>query len=129
MKKTITILMVLTLIISCSKGSEQIQLVKASLKSKGVTDKELESYQFSVSQVLGQDAYDNVYNVYWLRNSKYPLAETLSIMDTLQKGRKKIIDKEYTSVIAFRLNGKDTISLSKYYITDKNQIYNLERIR
>ena len=120
MKKFILLLVLFSVLVSCTKNSEQLDVVKKDLKDKNISDKEMESFKFNVNELLGKDAHDLTYKEY----SKYFEVYQKNI-DTLVRSKKYNIfkDKTYYKVLAYRLSDKDTTAKSIYYLTDKNKIF------
>jgi hypothetical protein len=143
MKKIILLLTVAISLLSCSKNNQQLEVVKSDLKKKGVSEQELSMFSFNTTEILGKDAVDAKIKKFNLsyRNlldfgnksgNKKTIEAAVNYLDSVKlalKDYENLKDVKFYKVDAYRLSGNDTVALSRYYLTDKNKIYNLEYIR
>jgi hypothetical protein len=131
MKKFILGLSIGIVLVSCSKNADQIDVVKKDLKSKNISDIEIDMYTFNVTELLGKDAYDLTFKKYWDREQEFQSESTLQILDTLVKSKHNEIikTKKFHKVDCFRITDRDTVAHSIYFLTDKNKIYDCSYIK
>jgi hypothetical protein len=143
MKKIILLLTVAISLLSCSKNNQQLEVVKSDLKKKDVSEQELSMFSFNTTEILGKDAVDAKIKKFNLsyRNlldfgnksgNKKTIEAAVNYLDSVKlalKDYENLKDVKFYKVDAYRLSANDTVALSRYYLTDKNKIYNLEYIR
>ena len=137
MKKSIIILLLAIVTVSCEKYSDQLEVVKSDMKSKKITsEKEMELCQFQVSEVLGKDAMQSKKTAFYksftdLTDFGKPEGAKvyLDSINSIDKNYDSVKDKLFHKIEAYRLAANDTVFKRVYYLDDKNSIYDVKWIK
>jgi len=128
MKKVIFLSFIFALT-SCAKDSKQIDVIKNKLSQLNVTNDELESFQFNVTELPDKDIYKMIQKKY---QKNVDDAKALGDTDYEFKQLKKVshyVDlqgkatgKTFYKVHAYRVADADTLDNNLFYLDDNNSI-------
>lgn len=128
MKKLLLGLSAALLLVSCSKDTERIEIVKEKMASIGKDKVVIDKFNFNILEVFDKDVYAKIQE----QHKKYAtnLAEVGAYEQSSAELEKvgKYIDleaeaqnKTFYIVDAFRIEG-DTLNKLRFFIDDKNKI-------
>lgn len=123
-------------IVSCSKNSEEIEIVKSDLLKRNKTQNDIDQMQFETFPVTGKDVFEynqkkftKQYEDLKKLNLSYDiLKNSLSKVDSIQKNLNSIENKKFVKVIAFKV-APDTVSKSIYFIDEDKKINSFHLIK
>lgn len=117
MKKIILVSIIFTVLVSCTKYSEQINVVKLDLESNSnLSKEEFESAKFHAVEMIGKDARREIVDTYFKRKQ----GAFGSALDLFNEKTLPTNQPTYR-VEAYRI-ANDTTFKKIYYVNDKNEI-------
>lgn len=117
MKNLILLVGVALMTISCTKNSEQINIVKDKLSQLPLYKKEVKDMSFECFDVLDSDVYKYNFERFTKFGSRSDAQRIIKYQDSLEKST----GKKFYKVHFFRLVGKDTLNNGYIYLNDENK--------